>query len=371
MSKQENNITLMYMGPLIVIGLALMCFVVPYLYVALPMVGLIVDARTGRFSGSATVILLATAVTIMVGIDIMPLTLPLILVTIAALVLLNKGIAPMESLVLTAAMAVASLAGGMYILSLVRGMNITTYLIMLSVDWLKAIPETGAAHYMLSTIALALNGIEGGSLNLGETLDSVMEFQNYSTTALVGLVEPYVESMVKYNIPGMVVKTSLYMGVLSYGVPAYAAKLWRAKGRELSLVVNKTPDLPRFKDWDLPRWIKLPILITMFISVIAQFASNEEVVVVISLTINSLVMGIGAIEGLALINFWLEKKKMRVGGMIALMTLAFVLFGTLVSYLGLFDMVTGLRRFWKARETLIKEIKTKIDKNDSDEEKKK
>ena len=89
-------------------------------------------------------------------------------------------------------------------------------------------------------------------------------------------------------------------------------------------------------------------------------------------TVDSLVMGIGAIEGLALINFYLNKKKMANGAIIAIMVIVYVLFTSIVSYLGLFDMVIGIRRFWKARETILKDIKTQIDdKSKSDKEDKK
>lgn len=369
MTKQENSTILIYLGPLIIIGLVFLCFIFPYAYVFLPMAGILIDSRTGKFTGTSTVLAVAIALTIGIGVNIIPLTLPLVLIPVAALFLLKKGIAPMESMGITAAIAAVSIAGGMYILSLIKGMNITLYLIQLALDGLSLIPNTGLAHYVLSAFALAFNGIESGSIDMTETLNSAMEFQSLQTSALVEIIEPYIETFVKFNIPGLLVKISLYFGLLSYGVPAYIGKLKRESGKQISKILEKAPDLPRFKDWDLPRWIKLPLILTMVLSLIAQFTSNEEVVVVISLTINSIVMGIGAIEGLALINFWLDKKGMAKGAIIALMVISFVLFGSLVSYLGILDMVTGLRRFLKARETILKDIKTQIDKNkDSDEE---
>ena len=98
------------------------------------------------------------------------------------------------------------------------------------------------------------------------------------------------------------------------------------------------------------------MMVMLVLAFIVRYAGWEPMAAV-SLAAENLVMKAFMVQGAAVVWFWLTGRKMRIPGRVTVIALIFLIARGVLSWIGLFDMIFGIRRFWSLRQQMISDLR--------------
>lgn len=337
-------------------GIPLLIMVCAGAAVLLPGLAVALDNRTGKPFFSALLILISVCAVVAWGLSLLPVAALITLLTVVVQWMQRRKGSFFDGLVVSCAAAFVGLAGGLAVLYVIYREDIITVLFTWLSQTISAMPAASGVDQVLSIMA-ASNSVLSGSVGFPSGyFDELQQMQALSRSELMELVLPVLEDGFRLLMPSWVMSMAINGGLLGWTLPHLG--LWHARRRSRAVPekLKDVPSPPAFALWSIPRWISLPMMIMLVLAFIVRYAGWEPMLSV-SLAIESLVMTAFMVQGMAVIWFWLGTRRIHTVGRVTVIALLYVMVRSLLSWIGLFDMIFGIRKFWALRQQMMAEMR--------------
>jgi hypothetical protein len=264
----------------------------------------------------------------------------------------------MDGLIFSCAAAFVGLAGGMAALYVIYRQDLIALLVSAAGKSAAALPPSEAFDQALALVAAAVN------VNVYDAEVMKNFFAAYETmralprAELVDVLAPVAGETLRLMTPSWITAMAVNGGLLGWSLPHLALWNARRRGRELSGKAKDAPAAPAFALWAIPRWVSLPMLVMLVLAYVVQYAGWESMLAV-SIAVETLVMTAFMVQGMAVVWFWLSARRIRPVGRVTVIAMIYLLLRSLLSWIGLFDMIFGIRRFWVLRQQMMAELRRK------------
>ena len=198
------------------------------------------------------------------------------------------------------------------------------------------------------------------------------EFAEISTmtmTEKLDSIVPLIKEGMASALPSYVMGYGIISGVWAWFISSVMIKK-RADAKKPLPGIKEYVSHPPFSDWKMPRWFTNVLMVLLFAAIIISFMAKGEMLNVAS-ALQTVAVVILSIQGLAVVNWWLKKKKVHVALNVLIcliVTILSLLFSRILPFLlflGFFDIVFSIRVSQKQKEAIIKkmeDIKNQVDK---------
>ena len=308
----------------------------------LPALCLFLDWKSRTYTGAATLLIAAAAVSLLAG-PVAASVAVFLAVTTAGAYALSKTKLPFSTCL------VGSAAGGVLgVMALlgILGASMGKPVNQIAADWFCGVLSSSAAagnDYPLNFLAwmfqkMGQDDRQAAASSLLEPLPR--EITNLPVADRVGIVQPAMEMVFSIGIPGQALVTGMLTGALGYYLP----KLALGHRRETAAQEDAGQALPPFASFKLPKYIVITLLLLQLAAMLGASGSNVGFTTMeyaATMLFNTL-MGV---QALALGSFLLNRK--RVHGALQLLILAPVALVLsalgMLSLVGFFDAIFDLR----------------------------
>lgn len=315
------------------------------------------DVRSGKpFLSLLLIFAISVAAIAGWGFAALPVVIYAVVVVFATQWMLRRGTPFFDGLVVSCAAAFVGLAGGLTALYAIYGGDPVASLIAWIEQTLTAAPADSGVDDALAIMATGFASLAKGDFSFSGLVALQQEYLSMPRAELIDIVLPVIEDSVRLQTPSWVVGMSVYGGLLGWAVPHLA--LWRARrtSRAIADWYREAPEPPAFAGWSIPRWVSLPMMVMLVLAFIVRYAGWEPMAAV-SLAVENLVMKAFMVQGIAVIWFWLTTRRTRIPGRVTVIALIFLIARGVLSWIGLFDMIFGIRRFWSLRQQMLSDLR--------------
>lgn len=192
--------------------------------------------------------------------------------------------------------------------------------------------------YLINTVGTY---IEANSENFSMVLEMYKKFGLVEKTVTADKLDNIVVVMLKdmkLLIPSVLIITSAILGGINYLISRAVIKRLRIK----------LPDIPRFRDWDVPKGTVRGFFAIMVVAFIGDLFKLQNFDIVFN-TIYVLFSFIFIIQGLSTGEFFLSEKKVHSVLRVFILTITVLVLSPLVLFLGLFDHLFKIRIVYKEK----------------------
>lgn len=323
----------------------------------LPGLAAALDSRYGKPYFLAIVLCLLSGYALAAwGWSVLPAALYVILLTVAVEWRLRRNSHFMDGLIFSCAAAFVGLAGGLAALYAVYRQDLIALFMSAAQRSVAALPPSEAVDQALALVAAATSVNVYNAEMMKNFFAAFEAMRAFTRAELVGIVAPVAEETLRLMTPSWITAMAVNGGLLGWSLPHLALWNARRRGRELPGNMKDAPAAPAFALWSIPRWVSLPMLVMLVLAYVVQYAGWESMLAV-SVAVETLVMTAFMVQGMAVVWFWLSARRIRPVGRVTVIAMMYLLLRSLLSWIGLFDMIFGIRRFWALRQQMMAEMR--------------
>jgi hypothetical protein len=345
MAQDEGNVNLhrstgliwAFFSPLLVVA----GFIV---FPFLPAICVFLDGKSRTYTSAATVLIVCVALPFVFGVHLIAVSAFFAITTAAAYVFTRIKIGFASGLMLS---AVCGIFGSVVLLGLL-GASYDKPLNEVAASILYAgLADTAVAGYpaFLNVVAGIFKGMETGQLpNMFWYLSPGSYSQlvsGLSVAAQLDIIRPVLEQLCAVYIPAYALVGGLFTGALGYYLPKRALGVFR---RKISAQpgIEQDQSTPRFSAFKIPKYIFISLFLLQLLS--SVIATGEDLgIMALSIAAEQLFNSLMIIQALAMISYFLGKKRIQAPVQILIMIPTVLVFSNLVIWAGIFDALFDFR----------------------------
>lgn len=201
------------------------------------------------------------------------------------------------------------------------------------------------------------------SISSDGTITQLAQIEGMSIAEKIDIIAPQIKASMAALLPSVIMGYGIISGVTAW----FASSLLMARRirmkKKLAGVKKFSPP-PAFSSWKAPRWMTNILMVLLLTSILISFGAAGTMLNVAS-ALQSAAIIVLSIQGLAVVNWWLKKKRVSAVLNIIMCTLSVIFLSLLLPWIGLVDIVFSIRLQGKRKDLIklrMEEIKKQIDK---------
>lgn len=188
-----------------------------------------------------------------------------------------------------------------------------------------------------------------------------------SVSEKLDIIVPMIKAGMAQALPSFIMGYGIISGVWAWFMSSVMIRK-RQKNKKPLPGIEKYVAHPVFSEWKLPRWLTNVLMFLLLASIIISFATTGPLLNVAS-ALQTVALVIMAIQGLAVVNWWLKKKKVHIAVNVTICAFVAVFLGFILPWAGIFDIMFSFRMSDAQREAIKKkmeDIKKQVDEQMSE-----
>jgi len=289
------------------------------------------------------------------GVEVLPIVLMASLPALVGWIALKANVNYFKALSAVCIAAFAAMLGGMAVLS-ATGKPVAELIMEGFVSVCRAMGDNEQTKLLLAML-LAV------SQSTFVDMEGLMQLAGLPFESLLGQVSDIYTRALGLALPSYVVIISGGCGLAAWCLPT----LLLPEARRLTPAQAQRPD---FCHWNAPRWVKLPMLLGWAAMVALSFINEEnDRLYAAMLAMQEVVMLLFMVQGMATVDMFMRRRRAARALRVIILLLAALLLRQVTAYIGMFDMLMGLRRFWNQKDSFTQQVKDMLSrKDDTDKE---
>ena len=224
--------------------------------------------------------------------------------------------------------------------------------------------ETAAPNNEIAAMSINLMAQILAFTTQGSAVD-LTEIDAMSISDKLDIIVPMVKTGLARALPSFMMGYGILSGVWAWFMSSLMIDRRARDKKPLKAIAEHKPH-PPFAEWKLPRWLTNVLMLVLLVSIIISFAAQGPFLNA-AYALQTVATVILAIQGLAVVNWWLKKKKVKSAVNVLICILAVMLsmvINFLLPLLGVADIMFSIRVSDVQRAAIKKkmeEIKKQVD----------
>ncbi len=186
-------------------------------------------------------------------------------------------------------------------------------------------------------------------------LTSIDTVASMGITEKIETIIPLFKESLASLLPSFIMGYGLISGISAWWISSLLFARRVRQDKQLKGIKNFNPP-PVFSSWKAPRWLTNIMLLLLFSAMIIQLASIA-ILQSAAIAIQNVVIIVISLQGLAVINWWLKRKKVNHIIIIVISSISVIFLSFTLPWIGLADIIFSVRTLDRHKEIINKNIK--------------